>query len=136
MDSLTSALPGTSSYVGYPLLRGVPLFVWDTSNRMGYLYSYGVPLFVWETSNCAGYFYLCGKPLIVQGTSTCMGYLIIYRAPQIVQGTSDCAEIIPLVDTWRSIAFPIFPSNTYYCFHGFQISFKMINPVEYLERHE
>ena len=73
MDSLAFALPGTSSYVGYPYLYGVPLFVWGTSYYMGYLY-------------------LC-------------------RIPLIVQGTSDCAEIIPLVETWRSIAFPIFPSN-------------------------
>ena len=92
MDFLTSALPGASSYVGYPLLRGVPLFVWGTSIRMGYLILYGVPLFVWDTSNCAGYLYL-------------------YGVPQVMPGTSDCAEIIPLVDTWRSIAFPIFPSN-------------------------
>ena len=92
MDSLASALPGTSSYVGYPLLRGVPLFVWGTSIHMGYLILYEVPLFVW-------------------GTSICMMYLKSRRASRIVRDTSDCAGIIPLIDTWRFTTFPIFPSN-------------------------
>ena len=39
------------------------------------------------------------------------GYLYLYGIPQVMQGTSDCVGIIPLVDTWRFIAFPIFPSN-------------------------
>ena len=75
VDSLASALPGTSNYMGYPLLRRVPLSVWGTSICMGYLYLYGVPLFVWDTSNCAGYLYLYGVPQVMSGTSDYVGYL-------------------------------------------------------------
>jgi len=70
----------------------------------GYLELHGVPPITRGTPICMGYLYLYGVPHH-------MGYLYLCRAPRIVQGTSDCAEIIPLVDTWRSIAFPIFPSN-------------------------
>ena len=70
----------------------------------------------------AGYLELRGVPIIIRGTSICVGYLYLYGVPLIVgislfvRGTSDCAGIIPLVDTWRSIVFPIFPSNTNFYF--------------------
>ena len=60
----------------------------------------------------AGYLELCGVLHIIWGTSNCAGYPYLYGVPQVMPDTSDCAGIIPLVDTWRFIAFPIFPSNT------------------------
>ena len=77
---------------GYLELRGIPLIVRGTSICVGYLYLYEIPLFTWGTSNCVGYLYL-------------------YEVPLFTWSTSNYVGIIPLVDTWRLIAFPIFPSN-------------------------
>ena len=77
----------------------------------GYLEVREVPATTRGTPICMRYVIFYGVPLIVQGTSIYTGYLKSCRAPRIMQGTSDCADIIPLADTWRSITFPIFPSN-------------------------
>ena len=51
---------------GTPITRGTPIC-------MGYLILYGVPLFVWDTSNSAGYLKSRRAPRIMRGTSDCAG---------------------------------------------------------------
>ena len=77
-----------------------------------------------------GYLYLCGVPLIVRGTFIYAGYLQSCQAPRIVRGTSDCAGIVPLVDTWRSIVFSIFPSNIQNLYSFIKFGFNRVLRLE------
>ena len=106
-------MPGTSDYVGYLQLCGVPLIVRGTSICVGYLYLCGVPLIVRGTSICAGYFESCRVPQIVRDTFNYAGYLYLCGVPWIIPSTLNYAGIIPFVDAWRITAFPTFLSNSY-----------------------